>query len=558
MLVTLLTQEEMSSLLLPDKVKGRYWVPDWEDDKPLISIESIHNQWVLCSNGEVQILDDTGRNIISTKLQPCNLYSIKKCKTNVIVYLFTEPVTEDWKRYIRYIINGKKDIYIGRGERNSICIRNIAVSAVHARLVKKKGRWVIYDECSTNGIYVNNRRVHRECLLKPGDMVYIMGFRMIIGREFLAMNNPEYSIILNKKTFIPVKRRNMMQSEVKSKPKPEYYYRSMRTMKVGDYLTIEQCKEIITNAKGTLWERGWREADFLKLRVGKENAVLDFKAHPIVGIIGNRIDNLAFVKGILLQILTYYGYDEFKIVFLLDEEKKKEFQMARWLPHVWDNEKRHQLIATNRYEGKRLSDYLEQEGKKKRLLKEKQGGKHSPYYLVFVFYYELAEQMNISGLLENLESGILYISENGNRIPKECTEILDVRGNSGRILDRKNKTEKDFIPDIYVRQNIDLCYLQLANIELDLRLGNNESVMQRMVELYLPAVGRCYDIRIPRNRRIGEIISMLEKEMEGQTGGYFCTKEDTVLCERECGIVLNVDETPEGIGILNGTRLMLI
>ncbi len=555
MLVTLLTEEGMSSLLLPDKIRGRYWVQNWENGKRLISIEGSHGRWKLDSNKEVQILDDMGNNMISTKLQPCNLYSIKETETNTMMHIFAEPVTQDWKRYT---IHGEKDIYIGRSERNSICICNIAVSAIHARLLKEGDKWVIYDHCSRNGIYVNNRRVHGACLLKPGDMVYIMGFRIIVGKGFLAMNNAEHSVRLDKTIFFPFKRRKLIQNGEKGKVEPDYYYRSPRSMEIDAYLTMEQCKEIIAKGKNTLWERRWSEADFLKIRVGKENTVLDLKTHSIAGITGNRADNLAFVKGILLQMVTYFGFDEFKIVLLLDEETKKEFQTIRWLPHVWDDRKRHQLIATNICEGKKLYDYLKQEGKKRGLPKGNRKENAFPYYLVLVFHDELADQINISGLLEDLKGGMLYITDEKNHLPKECTGILEIREDSGYLLDRKNKTKRYFIPDIYVRQNIDLCYLQLANIELDLKSGKNESAMWRIVELYLPAVGKSYDIRILRNRRIREMIPLLEKEMKERTGGYFSAKNDTVLCERECGIVLNMDETPEEIGILNGTKLMLI
>lgn len=558
MLVTLLTEEWISSLLLPDKIKGRYWIKNWENGKQLIAIEGSHGRWRLDSNEEVQILDDTGRNMISTKLQPCNLYSIKEIETNTMIHIFVEPVTEDWKRYIRYTINGENDIYIGRSERNSISIRNIAVSVIHARLLKRGDKWITYDHCSRNGIYVNNRRVHGEYLLKPGDMVYIMGFRIIVGEEFLAMNNPEHSVRLDKRIIFPFKRRNLTQNGEKSKLEPDYYYRSQRSMKMDAYLTVEQCKEIIVKGKNALWERRRSEADFLKVRVGKENTVLDLKTHSVVGITGNRADNLAFVKGILLQMITYFGYDEFKIILLLDEETKQEFRTVRWLPHVWDDRKRHRLIATNICEGKKLYDYLEQEGKKRGLLKGNRKENVSPYYLVLVFYEELAKQMNVSGLLEDLKGGMLYITEKKNCLPKECTEILEIRENSGYLLDRKNKKERYFISDIYVRENIDLCYLQLANMELDLKSGKNQSAMWRIVELYLPAVGKSYDIRILRNRKIREMIPLLEKEMKKRTGGYFLAKNDTVLCERECGIVLNMDETPEEIGILNGTKLMLI
>lgn len=326
MLVTLLAEEGISSLLLPDKIKGEYWVKNQKNGKPLIKIEGSHNQWTVFSNQEIQILDGTGNDIVSVQLQPCNLYSMKENSTNVITHLFAEPTTEDWKGYIRYTINGKQDIHIGRSEANSICIHNIAVSAIHAGLEKKEGRWVIYDKDSVNGIYVNHCRVHGNYLLNPGDIVYIMGFRILIGKEFLAMNHPEYGIILDKRRFLPFNRRDMLQKEVKRKTEPEYYYRSARLTKEEHYFTVKECKEIITKGKSILWERGWRETDFLKVRIGKENTVLDLKSHSITGITGNGTDCLAFAKGILLQLITYYGYDELKIVFLLDEETKGNFK----------------------------------------------------------------------------------------------------------------------------------------------------------------------------------------------------------------------------------------
>lgn len=79
-----------------------------------------------------------------------------------------------------------------------------------------------------------------------------------------------------------------------------------------------------------------------------------------------------------------------------------------------------------------------------------------------------------------------------------------------------------------------------------------------MVELYLPAAGRSYDVRIPTGSRIGEIIPLLEGCMAELASGYFIPAADSILCEQETGMVLNVNMTVEESGILNGTKLMLI
>ncbi len=79
-----------------------------------------------------------------------------------------------------------------------------------------------------------------------------------------------------------------------------------------------------------------------------------------------------------------------------------------------------------------------------------------------------------------------------------------------------------------------------------------------MVELYLPAAEEAYDVRIPGDSRIGDIVPLLETCMAELAEGYFVPKGGSVLCDRETGIALNINLTAREMGILNGTKLMLI
>lgn len=79
-----------------------------------------------------------------------------------------------------------------------------------------------------------------------------------------------------------------------------------------------------------------------------------------------------------------------------------------------------------------------------------------------------------------------------------------------------------------------------------------------MVEIYLPASGETYDVKIPANSRIGQIIPLLEKCMLELADGYFVPGDSTVLCERTTGTVLSRNLTVSEMGIVNGTRLMII
>lgn len=79
-----------------------------------------------------------------------------------------------------------------------------------------------------------------------------------------------------------------------------------------------------------------------------------------------------------------------------------------------------------------------------------------------------------------------------------------------------------------------------------------------MIELYLPAAGCSYDMRIPLNCPIGEIIPLIENCMAELEEGYYIPTDEVVLCERTTGVVLDVNVTPAEMGIINGTKLMLI
>lgn len=563
MIVTLLEKERMNTLLLPEKGKGRYWLRDRSNGKKIISIKRNCSHWILELNEKIQIPKGDYQDADMVYLYPSTLYTLYQKGTDSLLYLLTESEDIGCRKYTRYTINGNEDVYIGRSRRNAVCFRNAVVSSVHARLTRNSDTWTLYDENSKNGIYVNHVRIQGRCRLRPGDMVYIMGLRIIIGKGFLAVNNPDRSVNLDRKRFFVLKKRqvsgikqrgsNVQKVESVTRHKHKKQTREVCVgynqtfVKEDIILSVEECIDTIMKRKEGLWNREPIQEDFLKLNVGKENAVVDLKKYPMTGISGKWVDVLAFAKGLLLQMITYYRYDDLKIVFLLNKEAERELKTARWLPHVWDDEKQMCLFA---YETMKKNEILKSvvEGTKKR------EGKNRPHYMVFVCKQEVEDRyiqcFYDSGIKDYVK--MLFLSDDSSFLPQICKAVINLQGNIGNIYDKVKKQQTDFTP-VYVNQDIDLCYLQLAN----LGLKKNGFAGHRLVELYLPAIGTGFDVMIPDNCRIGEIIPVLAKTLKEETQGEFC-QEGAVLCEREAGIVLNTDLTPEQHGILNGTRLMLI
>ena len=110
-------------------------------------------------------------------------------KTGEEVILLSEPVTTDRKQFKKLRLPSEGTITIGRSEGSDIRYANKFTSSLHAELVIQGSGLSIQDSESSNGTFVNGKRIKNQ-KLRPGDIIYILGFKMIIGKGFIAINNP--------------------------------------------------------------------------------------------------------------------------------------------------------------------------------------------------------------------------------------------------------------------------------------------------------------------------------------------------------------------------------
>ena len=67
---------------------------------------------------------------------------------------------------------------IGRDAGCNIRLRSSTVSSMHASISRKANRWWILNYISSNGTYVNDRKV-KEAVLNPGDRIRLGGITMV-------------------------------------------------------------------------------------------------------------------------------------------------------------------------------------------------------------------------------------------------------------------------------------------------------------------------------------------------------------------------------------------
>jgi len=72
---------------------------------------------------------------------------------------------------------------LGRGDKNSVRVEDEAASRNHAEVVRENGGLVLRDLQSTNGTFLNDRRVDGDMNLRPGDRIAIGGTTLLVQSD---------------------------------------------------------------------------------------------------------------------------------------------------------------------------------------------------------------------------------------------------------------------------------------------------------------------------------------------------------------------------------------
>lgn len=301
-----------------------------------------------------------------------------------------------------------------------------------------------------------------------------------------------------------------------------------------NHAPVNELVERIEKIDRNLWERGPGQNDFLKLRVGVGNGLLDadimysekkfsidddnlqeelytlcespklLKDIPITlslyenyisGVIGKRKQTVEFAKGLIFQLASLYSYDEVKMVFLYDQQEEEQFGFTKWLPHVWSDDNKFRFIGTNKNEVKEVSAYIEKEVEARTHTNESDMDEIKPYYIVFSLSKELgirAEMLKqVFAKKQNLHISVVTFYDELKSLPKECTMVVDLDETSGKLFDKNDITGKttSFEPDLYLPADPTELSVKLANVQLD-TTANSFNLPQMVTFLELFGVGK--------------------------------------------------------------------
>ena len=290
-----------------------------------------------------------------------------------------------------------------------------------------------------------------------------------------------------------------------------------RDILIENLITVDNCLEIIGKKNIGFWDKRIDQNDFLTARLGMGKVPLDvdiqyseedfsideddlrkkadelslrykyinnvpvgysFKENKITAIMGfDKSKSFVFTHNILLQLLTFYSYEDLKLVIFTNEKNEEEWDYVKYLNHNFSNDKRFRFFASDTDSAKAVMDYLTGV-----MHSRDNGGREKdepdkPHYLIIIDDYDSVKRFDfIKELTENDDDigfSMIILEEKLSKLPSKCNNFISLATNSSSIL--KNSYEKQeqtaFKEEIYYNINMMNIAKIMSNIPIEFEEG---------------------------------------------------------------------------------------
>lgn len=235
MIVRLIKKKKIYNFTLPNKISGNYWITDNDylgNVRNLINVEEEDGKWKIKSDFETKIMSGEVE-VESAYLKDYSLYFLKINTDNEYVILYCSPTLD--KESYRLKLRGQNELIIGNNVQSPICFNYPLVSREQAKLIYNNGVWIVQDLNSKYGTYVNNVAITTK-QLEYGDIIFIMGLKIIVMKDTLIINNIGTNLNINNNYLESIASFTQKQTEfdnpdeegIEYYKEDDYFYRAPR------------------------------------------------------------------------------------------------------------------------------------------------------------------------------------------------------------------------------------------------------------------------------------------------------------------------------------------
>lgn len=322
-------------------------------------------------------------------------------------------------------------------------------------------------------------------------------------------------------------------------------------------IPLEDCLQIIQNHNINFWDKRVDQSDFLVVRLGigrefldvnisypeegftiEENELKDradalvqdflyidnvplgysFYENKITAIMGTLTKSTYFMQNLLLQLITFYSYEDLKIVLYTNEKREEEWKFLRYLNHNFSNERDFRFFSNNKENAKELSNYLNVIFHIRKETEKTKDTPHKPHYLIIIDGWDAIYQndviKNLTEEEEDLGFSIVILENKMGRLPSKCNNFISLDGGSSKVLKNayNEQVQMSFTEEIHYNMPMVEISKVLSNIPIEFEDGFKE-LPDAISFLEMERVGKVSQLNILNRWNTNDSTSSLRAEI---------------------------------------------
>lgn len=306
-------------------------------------------------------------------------------------------------------------------------------------------------------------------------------------------------------------------------------------------ISYEECLNVIKNRTIFFWNKRTDQNDFLEARIGIGSVPLQIKvnfpeeefslvsnslreeAEKIVGkyryienvpmsynfyvhfltaVLGEEKERYGFVQNILIQFLTFYSYDDLKVVVFTDSSKERYWDYLRYMNHNFSNNRDFRFFASNVEDAKTVMNYLNGVLNQRKQIQLPQSQKtYKPHYLILIdnyddlkrydFFKNLTESLGVTGF------SVIFVTDRISKLPSKCDNFITLNNKTSGILLNAYETQHQIYFSDEIATGVNMMNLArvLSNVPIEFE-DAAKSLPNAIAFLEMEKVGKVEQLNI--------------------------------------------------------------
>lgn len=168
--------------------------------------------------------------------------------------------------------------------------------------------------------------------------------------------------------------------------------------------------------------------------------VLDLPRHPIVGVLGSRDEVWEFVRGLLVQVCALYSYEEVKVLLVVREDERQEWEFVTPLNHAYASCKSDgkRLVAVSQAGMADVDHFVEERLEGLMNAREPNGDESCVHHVIVCANKELHGSSHgikrLVGLKNPQAFSLVFVGDGLQDLPRECDYLVCLGKGAEEVL----------------------------------------------------------------------------------------------------------------------------